>query len=258
MAIDETQQYVDWAGLRYYDQRVKAYIDTKCNSSEDSQLIKATLEELDRKVDELHSVDIKHIHDDIDAIRDHYVSKSALVEEIKRLETQIKTLTGVDFSDYVKYSDIQDFVTREELDEELRKVTFPEVDTSKLVTREELTRVEQSIPSVEGLASETYVDEKVASIIVPEVPTKVSELENDAGYLTDVPEEYVTDEELEAKGYLTEHQSLEGLATEQFVADELAKLDCVTSDKVESLIDEKIEAAITDGATVSSISYGTF
>ena len=41
-----------------------------------------------------------------------------------------------------------------------------------------------TIPSVAGLASETYVNEKVAAIVIPEVPTKVSELENDAGYLT--------------------------------------------------------------------------
>ena len=41
------------------------------------------------------------------------------------------------------------------------------------------------IPSVEGLASETYVNEKVAAIVIPEVPTKVSELENDKGYLTE-------------------------------------------------------------------------
>lgn len=50
-----------------------------------------------------------------------------------------------------------------------------------------------TIPSVAGLASEAYVNEKVAAIVIPEVPTKVSELEND-------------------KGYLTEHQSLEGYA----------------------------------------------
>ena len=42
-----------------------------------------------------------------------------------------------------------------------------------------------TIPSIEGLASETYVDTKVAAIVIPEVPTKVSELENDAGYLTE-------------------------------------------------------------------------
>lgn len=42
-----------------------------------------------------------------------------------------------------------------------------------------------TIPSVKGLASEAYVNEKVAAIVIPEVPTKVSELENDKGYLTE-------------------------------------------------------------------------
>lgn len=42
-----------------------------------------------------------------------------------------------------------------------------------------------TIPSVEGLASEAYVNEKVAAIVIPEAPTKVSELENDKGYLTE-------------------------------------------------------------------------
>ena len=42
-----------------------------------------------------------------------------------------------------------------------------------------------TIPSVEGLASEAYVNEKVAAIVIPEIPTKVSELENDKGYLTE-------------------------------------------------------------------------
>ena len=42
-----------------------------------------------------------------------------------------------------------------------------------------------TIPSTTGLASEAYVNEKVAAIVIPEVPTKVSELENDAGYLTE-------------------------------------------------------------------------
>ena len=35
------------------------------------------------------------------------------------------------------------------------------------------------------------------------VPTKVSQLTNDSGYLTSVPDEYVTETELAAKGYLT-------------------------------------------------------
>ena len=78
-----------------------------------------------------------------------------------------------------------------------------------------------TIPSIEGLASETYVNEKVAAIVIPEVPTKVSELENDAGYLTEHQSlvEYAKKSEIpnvptnisafnNDVGYLTEHQSL--------------------------------------------------
>ena len=42
-----------------------------------------------------------------------------------------------------------------------------------------------------------------------EIPTKVSQLANDSGFLTAVPEEYVTDSELSQKGYETT-QSVDG------------------------------------------------
>ena len=53
-----------------------------------------------------------------------------------------------------------------------------------------------------------YVDSQISNIAIPTVPTNVSAFTNDAGYLTAVPSEYVTETELNAKGYLTEHQSL--------------------------------------------------
>lgn len=45
-----------------------------------------------------------------------------------------------------------------------------------------------------------------------DIPTKTSELTNDSGYLTFVPSEYVTETELNAKGYLTQHQDISGKA----------------------------------------------
>lgn len=66
----------------------------------------------------------------------------------------------------------------------------------EIATKAELDRVENKIPSVKGLASEEYVNSKIDEIIIPEVPTKVSEFENDA--------EYVTASELAAKGYITD------------------------------------------------------
>lgn len=45
-----------------------------------------------------------------------------------------------------------------------------------------------------------------------EIPTKLSQLSNDKGYLTSIPNEYITESELDAKGYLTEHQDLTNYA----------------------------------------------
>ena len=111
-----------------------------------------------------------------------------------------------------------------------------EIDVTTYATKQELTAVENKIPSLTGYATEAYVDGKIAEIPGTDlsnyynktetdsaistavsainVPTKVSELENDSnfvtetalnnkGYLTAIPEEYVTDTELNNKGYLT-------------------------------------------------------
>ena len=75
-----------------------------------------------------------------------------------------------------------------------------------------------TIPSIDGLASTSYVDSKVAEI---DVPTKTSDLVNDSGFLTSIPDEYVTEAELDAKGYLTQHQSLENYATKDYVSNAL-------------------------------------
>lgn len=45
-----------------------------------------------------------------------------------------------------------------------------------------------------------------------DIPTKTSELTNDSEFITEIPSEYITETELNNKGYLTEHQSLENYA----------------------------------------------
>lgn len=42
-----------------------------------------------------------------------------------------------------------------------------------------------TIPSITGLATETYVDDKIAEIDIPTIPTNISAFTNDAGYLTE-------------------------------------------------------------------------
>lgn len=52
-----------------------------------------------------------------------------------------------------------------------------------------------------------------------ELPTKVSQLQNDSKYLTSVPAEYVTETELAGKGYITNTELTEGLSTKVNTAD---------------------------------------
>ena len=161
------------------------------------------------------------------------------------------------------------------VDEKFNAIEIPEVDLSEYALKSELFSKDYNelvntpeIPSIVGLATESYVDEKfssipevdlagyateefvgaeIAKISIPEVDgfaTKeelaeainsiehpVTDLTNYvkkdeiAEFIKEVPSEYITESELEAKGYLTEHQSLEGYATEQFVEEALAEID---------------------------------
>ena len=104
--------------------------------------------------------------------------------------------------------------------------------------------------------TQTQVDEKISAI---NVPTNISAFTNDAGYLTTIPAEYITETELNAKGYLTQHQSLEeyakksevpsveGLASEEYVNTKFDELfQNVSSGK------ELIASAITDKGVYAS------
>ncbi len=138
-----------------------------------------------------------------------------LIDELKAYIDKLPT-GGVDLSDYV---------TKSELQAKLDALNI-NIDLSSYATKEELT---QAINSIDLSAYAKKTD-------LPIVPTKVSQLENDSGYLSSIPEEYVTETELEAKGYLTEHQdlsayalkteipSIDGLATTQYVDNAIANI----------------------------------
>lgn len=259
---EDLQYYVDWTSLKYYDIRIKEYIQSSSATQVQQEQLRSDLDQLERLITTLvdnFTIDKKHIYDHIEACKNRSATKEELKDALDELHEEIKSLTGVDLEAYatkdfvedklkeigynelpdnlVTSDDIKDFVTKEELSEELSKITPPEVDLTSLATKEELKSVEEKIPSVEGLASETYVDEKVASIVIPEVPTKVSELENDAGYITaaDIPEADLSDyynktevEEVVAEAVSSiEHPtvSLDGYATEEYVDNAVAGIE---------------------------------
>lgn len=61
-----------------------------------------------------------------------------------------------------------------------------------------------------------YVDSKISEIEVSGGFNGITEEELEAkGYLTSIPDEYITETELNDKGYLTEHQDISHLATKE-------------------------------------------
>ena len=114
--------------------------------------------------------------------------------------------------------DLSDYVTKSELQAKLDALHI-NIDLSAYATKEELTQAINSI-DLSSYAKKTDI---------PDV----------SRYLTEIPEEYVTETELNAKGYLTEHQdlsayalkteiptvpSLDGYATTEYVDNAIANV----------------------------------
>ena len=177
-----------------------------------------------------------------------------LVQELKKYIQDI--MNGkIDISQYATKDELSSAVSSIDLSGYALKGEIPSLDGYAKTT---------DIPSVEGLATKSYVDENIAKVatsgdidlsnyvtkdtvytkaqtdaLIPSVPSKISQLENDSNYLSSIPEEYVTDTELNAKGYLTEHQdlsayalkteiptvpSLDGYATTEYVNNAIANV----------------------------------
>ena len=99
--------------------------------------------------------------------------------------------------------------------------TYKIIQSSENNTNESTTNYEkmENLPSINNVKlignktlDELGIQPKGDYALSSEIPTKASQLSNDVGYLTSIPNEYVTETELNAKGYLTEHQDLSSYA----------------------------------------------
>lgn len=86
---------------------------------------------------------------------------------------------------------------------------FKQVSISNLMKRAPAGITQETDPTVSEWAKQptkpSYTADEVGALPVgTKIPAKTSDLTNDSGYLTQVPEEYVTETELGQKGYITE------------------------------------------------------
>lgn len=74
-----------------------------------------------------------------------------------------------------------------------------------------MTRYDELISQINTLDND-FTEELNKKADKTAIPTKTSQLTNDSKFLTAVPSEYVTETELNNKGYLTSHQDISGKA----------------------------------------------
>ena len=202
-----------------------------------------------------------------------------LVQELKKYIQDI--MNGkIDISQYATKDELSSAVSSIDLSGYALKGEIPSLDAyAKKTDLPSLDGYAKTtdIPSVEGLATKTYVDENIAKVatsgdidlsnyvtkdtvytkeqtnaLIPSVPSKVSQLENDSNYLSSIPEEYVTDTELNAKGYLTEHQDLSAYALKTEIPTVPSLDGYATTEYVDNAI-----ANVPSGGTVDLSDYYT-
>ena len=169
-----------------------------------------------------------------------------------------------------EHQDLSDYALKTELPTVPTKVSELANDSGfiKSIPSEYITETELSAKSY---ATETFVTNKIAEAALSggevdlsglatkaelatkadktAIPTKVSELANDSGYLTSVPSEYVTETELNAKGYLTEHQDISNLALKSEIPDVSS---FITTDDLPT-VPTKVSELANDKNYISSI-----
>ena len=174
--------------------------------------------------------DIPDVSGFITSIPSEYVTESELnakgyltAEDLPESIDTSRFLTKVDNNDqYMWYATttntnqvIQNHVPIEKTDSKLDVVVGGKtLNNNTIAVREGLQiRVPEAPTKAGHAASKAYVDKAIAAIPEvdlssyankSEIPTKVSQLANDSNYLTSIPSNYITEAELEAKGYLVE------------------------------------------------------
>lgn len=122
--------------------------------------------------------------------------------------------------------------------DEKGNLLFPYTYTKAVFTKDKQT-LEDVIVTKEELTTKGYLTQHQdisSKADKSEIPTKLSSLTNDVGYITTIPSGYITEDELTAKGYLTSHQDISGKAN---ISDVYTKSEIDTKlDGIEALLEE--------------------
>ena len=146
-------------------------------------------------IDEINEIGFYSFH--IRLYNDDKSSRITLPPVMKGIEIKEPLVIESDLVDgaTVGYATIQSYGVEEPAFDEDGNYIKTDWQTGDKITASKLNKIEETLDTINN-----------------DIPTKTSELTNDSNFLTSVPSEYITETELNAKGYLTEHQDLSDYA----------------------------------------------
>lgn len=169
-------------------------------------------------------------------------TKEDIPTNVSELENDSGFITKTELEDknYLVYDDVTHFALKEEVPTKISELE----DDKNIATLNDL-HGHNNKAVIDGITSEqvakwdnnTSFDGDYYSLKNrPNIPTHTSNLQNDSGFITEIPNEYITETELENKGYLTEHQDISNLATKEELHEHENKniLDSITEEKINS------------------------
>ena len=200
--------------------------------------------------DESITVEMPSAIEEIEEIKEEL---SEINESLDNLESEVNELRDgnidIDLTNYVTKSELSTKADKTELHSHTNKTILDSITSEK---------VNQWDSKSDFSGNYNDLTNK------PTIPTKTSQLTNDSGFITTVPSEYVTDSELNSKGYLTEHQDISGKVDKingySLVSDaeisRLATLENYDDSEVRGLIDET-NASLEQSVTFEVVGEGT-
>ena len=140
----------------------------------------------------------------VSKVNEHNTSASShsdIRSLITNLTTKLNTLADSDDTTLDQLSEIVAYIKN-------NKSLIDGITTTKLNISDVADNLTTNITNKALSAKQGVELKKLIDAIT--VPTKVSQLTNDSKFLTSVPAEYITEDELNTKGYLTKHQDISG------------------------------------------------
>ena len=210
------------------------------------------------------------LKENIDGLEDLLIQDSdGLTKRIKAS----KLMDEIDLSNYYTRAEVNDLLSNIDMSIAMADYYNKEAIDNLLANKANASDI-QNLATKEELNDKANTSHRhiQADILDLSVPTKVSQLTNDSGFIASIPDEYVTESELNAKGYLTEHQdiagkadinhvhsyndlldkptipSLNGYATETYVNQEIEELNMRIEELFQSVSNGKelLASALTD------------